>query len=103
MSSSEFSLCRPGAVRKTSSEATPARRATAQCFRTAFAAAAVLVSETRPVLSISSPSPRRTRSFSIGTITPSSTDATSSRVVFDPMSTTPIRMLDDARSPVGRR
>ena len=102
-SSSAFALWRPGAVRKTSSDSSVSRRASAQSFRTAFDAAAMLVAETQPVRSISSPSGRRTRSFSIGVMTPSSTLATSNRIVFDPTSRTPTRMATHRRSDCGTR
>ena len=102
-SSSAFPLCRPGAVRKTSSVSAPPRRATLQSLPTAFAAAAMLTSDTTPLRSISAPSDRRTRSFSIGTSSRPSICARSRRMVFEPTSTTPIRTSRDGRPPVGGR
>ena len=65
-SAAEFVAWRPGAVRKTSSEATRLRRAATAMPRTAFAAAATWTAETAPCRSISSPSERRTFCVSSG-------------------------------------
>ena len=63
----------------------------------------MLVPETVPRRSISSPSESLTRSFWRGTTSAPSTLATSSLIVFEPTSTTPIRIGTNRRSPVGGR
>jgi hypothetical protein len=79
-------------VRKTSSDATRFRLAETAMLLTAFAAAATWTAETAPKRSISSPSDSRTFSLSSGTRPSRPAFATSSRVVFDPTSITPIRI-----------
>jgi hypothetical protein len=88
-------------VRNTSSDAIWLRLAVIAISRTAFTAAAQWTAETAPKRSISSPSESRTFCFSSGTRPSDPALATSSRVVFEPTSITPILISMHGRSPIG--